>query len=146
MGVFVTLGSVDSWPLHAINSKHVCPGKINVKYYPSIHQSTPLPSLYLSIYPPIHIYPSIYLSINNGQVGEHDLTKPDGEKRVKVCGINDHPQYSGVQYDYSVLTLCEEVTFTEVTRAKNLISGCWISVFSSTPSATPFSSTFGATP
>jgi len=46
-------------------------------------------------------------------VGEHDVTKPDGEKKVKVCGINNHPQYSGVQYDYSVLTLCEEVAFTE---------------------------------
>jgi len=46
-------------------------------------------------------------------VGEHDLTKADGEKRIRVCGIKDHPSYKDVAYDYSILTLCEEVAFTE---------------------------------
>jgi len=47
-------------------------------------------------------------------LGEHDLTRPDGEKKVRVCSIANHPNYNSqtVDYDFAVLTLCEEVTFT----------------------------------
>jgi len=47
-------------------------------------------------------------------VGEHNLNRADGERKIKVCGIKEHPNYEkGNLYDYSVLTLCEEVAFTE---------------------------------
>merc|ERR1712021_226031 len=46
-------------------------------------------------------------------LGEHDLTASDGEQRLKVCSVTDHPSYDAqtTNYDYSILTLCEEVTF-----------------------------------
>jgi len=46
-------------------------------------------------------------------LGEHDLTKADGEKKIRVCGRADHPQYNSrtTDYDYSILTLCEDVPF-----------------------------------
>jgi len=46
-------------------------------------------------------------------LGEHDLTASDGEQRLKVCSVTDHPSYNAqtTNYDYSILTLCEEVTF-----------------------------------
>jgi len=50
-------------------------------------------------------------------LGEHDLTASDGEQRLQVCSVTDHPQYnpSTFDYDYSILTLCDEVPFkTEV--------------------------------
>jgi len=45
-------------------------------------------------------------------LGEHDLTASDGEQRLQVCSVTDHPQYDGqVSYDFSILTLCNEVAF-----------------------------------
>merc|ERR1719348_1914969 len=45
-------------------------------------------------------------------LGEHDLTSSDGEQRLQVCSVTDHPQYDGqVSYDFSILTLCNEVAF-----------------------------------
>jgi len=48
-------------------------------------------------------------------VGEHDLTKSDGEKYVKVCAKAEHPNYSSrtTDYDYAVLTLCQELTWAK---------------------------------
>merc|ERR1719341_2685408 len=53
-------------------------------------------------------------SVGYVTLGEHDLTKADGEKKVRVCGITNHPNYNEqtVDYDFSILTLCESVTFT----------------------------------
>jgi len=47
-------------------------------------------------------------------LGEHDLTKADGEKKVRVCSIVNHPNYNAgtVNYDYAILKLCDEVAFT----------------------------------
>jgi len=47
-------------------------------------------------------------------LGEHDLTRPDGEKKVRVCSVANHPNYNqqSVDYDFAILTLCEEVSFT----------------------------------
>jgi len=46
-------------------------------------------------------------------LGEHDLTASDGEQRLRVCSVTDHPQYNAgtTDYDYSILTLCDEVPF-----------------------------------
>jgi len=46
-------------------------------------------------------------------LGEHDLTKNDGQQKVRVCGVTDHPSYNAATYDYdfAVLTLCDDVTF-----------------------------------
>jgi len=48
-------------------------------------------------------------------LGEHDLRRADGEKKVRVCGVTNHPSYnsSTVDYDFAILTLCDPVTFTE---------------------------------
>jgi len=48
-------------------------------------------------------------------VGEHDLTKADGEKYVRVCGKAEHPNYNSgtVDYDYATLTLCEDLAFAQ---------------------------------
>jgi secreted trypsin-like serine protease len=48
-------------------------------------------------------------------VGEHDLTKSDGEKYVRVCSKAEHPSYNSrtTDYDYAVLTLCEELNFAK---------------------------------
>merc|ERR1711874_241894 len=47
-------------------------------------------------------------------LGEHDLTKSDGEKKVRVCGTKNNPNYNSgtVDYDFSILELCEDVSFT----------------------------------
>merc|ERR1711973_81221 len=47
-------------------------------------------------------------------LGDHSLTASE-ERKVKVCKIKDHPKYNSrtVNNDYSVLTLCEEVEFTD---------------------------------
>merc|ERR1712168_1027860 len=47
-------------------------------------------------------------------LGEHDLTKADGEKKVRVCGTTNNPNYNSrnIDYDFSILTLCEDVQFT----------------------------------
>ena len=49
------------------------------------------------------------------QLGDHSLSASE-EKRVKVCNIKNHPKYDDdtINYDFSVLTLCEEVEFTDV--------------------------------
>lgn len=48
-------------------------------------------------------------------VGEHDLTKSDGERYVRVCGKAEHPNYNSgtTDYDYATLTLCNELTFAQ---------------------------------
>jgi len=52
-------------------------------------------------------------SANYVLLGEHDLTKSDGEKKIRVCGTADHPNYNSrtTDYDFSVLTLCDDVPF-----------------------------------
>jgi len=46
-------------------------------------------------------------------VGEHDVQAQDGERRVRVCEVLQHPSYNSdnVDYDFSVLRLCEELQF-----------------------------------
>merc|ERR1712034_261521 len=46
-------------------------------------------------------------------LGEHDLRRADGEKKVSVCGTTNNPNYNSrtVDYDFSILTLCETVDF-----------------------------------
>jgi len=48
-------------------------------------------------------------------LGEHRLGSNDGEKKVRVCGVKNHPNYNDrtVDYDFSILTLCETVDFTQ---------------------------------
>lgn len=48
-------------------------------------------------------------------VAEHDLTKSDGERYVRVCGKAEHPNYNSrtTDYDYATLTLCEELTWAK---------------------------------
>jgi len=53
-------------------------------------------------------------------LGEHDLRKSDGEKKVRVCGITNNPNYNAgtIDYDYAILELCETVTFeTDISPA-----------------------------
>jgi len=47
-------------------------------------------------------------------LGDHSLSDSE-EKRVKVCNIKNHPAYDDdtFDYDFSVLTLCEEVEFND---------------------------------
>merc|ERR1712179_257618 len=47
-------------------------------------------------------------------LGEHRLGTNDGEKKVRVCGVKNHPNYNDrtVDYDFAILTLCETVDFT----------------------------------
>merc|ERR1711973_958528 len=47
-------------------------------------------------------------------LGDHSLSASE-EKRVKVCNVKNHPNYNDrtLNNDYSVLTLCEEVEFTD---------------------------------
>jgi secreted trypsin-like serine protease len=54
-------------------------------------------------------------------VAEHDLTKADGEKYVRVCAKNEHPNYDSgtTDYDYATLTLCEDLTW-----AKDVAPAC----------------------
>jgi secreted trypsin-like serine protease len=48
-------------------------------------------------------------------VAEHDLTQSDGEKYVKICKKEIHSSYNTntYDYDYAVLTLCEELTWAD---------------------------------
>jgi len=49
-------------------------------------------------------------------VGEHDWTVAgDGEQRMSVCGKEEHPSYNSVtlDYDISILTLCEDITLQQ---------------------------------
>jgi len=48
-------------------------------------------------------------------LGEHDLTASDGEQRLQVCSVIDHPSYNSAttDYDYSILRLCNPVTFRD---------------------------------
>merc|ERR1711970_1055500 len=48
-------------------------------------------------------------------VAEHDWTANDGEQRFSVCGKTEHPSYDSgtVDYDFSILTLCSEITFQQ---------------------------------
>ena len=46
-------------------------------------------------------------------VAEHDWTAEDGQERFSVCGKTEHPAYDSdtVEYDFSILTLCDEIAF-----------------------------------
>merc|ERR1711973_1970 len=51
-------------------------------------------------------------------VGDHDITvggDGEGERTYRVCSKDDHSQYNprNMDYDYSVLTLCYELQFTD---------------------------------
>lgn len=48
-------------------------------------------------------------------IGEHNYNQADGERRMQVCSKKEHPNYDGstVDYDYAILTLCDEIEFTE---------------------------------
>merc|ERR1719354_1377692 len=48
-------------------------------------------------------------------VGEHDLTKSDGEQYIRVCAKNEHPNYdsSTTDYDYATLTLCNDMVWAK---------------------------------
>jgi len=48
-------------------------------------------------------------------VAEHDLTKSDGERYVRVCGKAEHPNYNSraTDYDYATLTLCEDLAWAQ---------------------------------
>ena len=48
-------------------------------------------------------------------VAEHDWTVADGELRFSVCSKTEHPAYesSTVDYDFSILTLCSDISFTQ---------------------------------
>merc|ERR1719308_510475 len=55
-------------------------------------------------------------------LGEHDLTRADGEVRARVCSTTVHPQYSESptpNNDFSILRLCEPVTFN-----RNIAPAC----------------------
>ena len=45
-------------------------------------------------------------------LGEHDLTKADGEKKVRVCSTTLHPHYRGEDNDFAILRLCSPVSFS----------------------------------
>merc|ERR1719244_1008275 len=51
-------------------------------------------------------------------LGEHDLTANDGQSVVQVCGVKDHPDYNSAttNYDFSILTLCNPVTYSTSVR------------------------------
>merc|ERR1712071_14535 len=61
-------------------------------------------------------------------LGEHDVTKDDGEKRVRVCSRDDHPSYNAgtTNNDFSVLHLCESVAFQSDIRPACLPSSSGI--------------------
>jgi len=48
-------------------------------------------------------------------VGEHDVSKADGERKMKVCSKKEHANYNSntVDYDFAILTLCDEITFAK---------------------------------
>lgn len=46
-------------------------------------------------------------------VAEHDVSKSDGELHYKVCSDAIHPKYINEQdYDYAILTLCDNLQWT----------------------------------
>ena len=47
-------------------------------------------------------------------LGEHDLTKADGEKKVRVCSTTLHPRYNRkrIDNDFAILRLCSPVSFS----------------------------------
>jgi len=47
-------------------------------------------------------------------LGEHDVTKADGEQKVEVCSTIRHPNYNTntVDNDFAILRLCNPVSFT----------------------------------
>ena len=46
-------------------------------------------------------------------VGEHDWSQEDGQERYRVCAKTEHPQHNRrtQDKDFSILTLCKELTF-----------------------------------
>ena len=46
-------------------------------------------------------------------LGEHDITKADGEQKVRVCSTTLHPHYHHGRndYDFAILRLCSPVSF-----------------------------------
>jgi len=52
-------------------------------------------------------------SANYVVLGEHDLNSADGERKVRVCSVDQHPRYNPdtVDYDFSILRLCDDVAF-----------------------------------
>ena len=47
-------------------------------------------------------------------LGEHDITKADGEKKVRVCSTTLHPRYNRkrIDNDFAILRLCSPVSFS----------------------------------
>jgi len=47
-------------------------------------------------------------------LGEHDVTKADGEQKVQVCSTIRHPSYDSnkIDNDFAILRLCNPVAFT----------------------------------
>ena len=47
-------------------------------------------------------------------LGEHDLTKADGEQKVRVYSTILHPQYNQgkIDNDFAILRLCSPVSFS----------------------------------
>merc|ERR1711936_1286408 len=47
-------------------------------------------------------------------LGEHDITKADGEQKVRVCSTTLHPQYNRktIDNDFAILRLCSPVSFS----------------------------------
>jgi len=47
-------------------------------------------------------------------LGEHKLSISDGEKKVRVCGVKNHPNFTNTgDYNFAILALCETVGFTQ---------------------------------
>ena len=46
-------------------------------------------------------------------VGEHHLTRPDGEQKIKVSNVINHPSYTFPDNDFAILHLERDVTFTK---------------------------------
>jgi len=45
-------------------------------------------------------------------VGEHDVTKADGEQKIGISRVTNHPSYGDFDNDFAIIYLAEEVTFT----------------------------------
>ena len=47
-------------------------------------------------------------------LGEHDVTKADGEQKVRVCSTTLHPHYNQgkIDNDFAILRLCSPVSFS----------------------------------
>ena len=57
------------------------------------------------------------------QVGDHNAWSATDGTYYTVCAINDHPNYNAdtLEYDYSVLTLCNSLTLSKVSYASHHI-------------------------